>query len=387
MHNFFIKVIQQQKDFFLLKEQWIKVQNNSTNSSIFMCWEWHSLWWKHYAKNTDQLFIILIYDNIKLISIAPFYIQNNTSSTKNTLRFIATGEAEESEVSSEYLDVLIQDTYCKYKVDILKEIFNIIINYKPKIQNIDFSNILDGANVISLIEILNRSFYSKVTQAGLRYTIAIPKSLSHYISLLPANSFRKKIKRTINKFKSTQELKYEIVSELSKIDKLMPKLIDLHQDSWHLRGKLGAFYSEIFCEYHNDFIAKAAELNNVNFLILSVKDRIIGIFYFFVYDRTCYYYQSGIDRSFRPNYSPGYLGHMLMLQYCINNNFQLYDFMKGSLVNSYKNELSTKTKPMINADLCRKNLFGIFKKSTWFLKEYKYTWQNDLLKKKNNFTE
>ena len=196
--------------------------------------------------------------------------------------------------------------------------------------------------------------------SGTRYCLNIPNVWTDYLQNLPSSSFRKKLQRSYQRFIALPESKYTVLTTGSEIMDKFPKLIRLHQSSWQKKGKSGAFYCEEFTSFHHQLIEKISHTNNVSLLVIEVKNQIIAVFYFFMDKDCCYYYQSGIDKAFRPNISPGILGHSLMIQYCIEHNIKSYDFMMGASSGSYKSMFDTEKTNMFEIRMIRKNMLGFF---------------------------
>ena len=85
---------------------WNELVDNHYQANIFLTIEWLELWWNTFAQKSDVLKLVFIHQRDELIAIAPFY-----QKAGKELRFIGTGEAEEAEVASEFLDILINNEY------------------------------------------------------------------------------------------------------------------------------------------------------------------------------------------------------------------------------------------------------------------------------------
>ena len=153
---------------------------------------------------------------------------------------------------------------------------------------------------------------------------------------------------------------------------VLVQLLELHQQTWLSQGKPGAFCSDKFNLFHKQFIHLSSNVNKVKFLVIEVNNKVIAVFYFLIDNECCYYYQSGINKNFRPNISPGVLGHSLMIQYCIDHQIESYDFMMGSINNSYKSQFNPDTEKMFNILLVKKNSAGFLVYLKWQLRKIKH---------------
>ncbi len=364
--KFDIKTICDVQGFNELVGNWDELNNFSEAGNIFLSYTWMREWWNIYAQKKDKLYIIAFYKNQNLVAICPFYIQY--LATGLILRFIGTGEPESEEVYSEFLDVLCLK---EYESDVIREVYNHLNNLYGNFQFVIFNRILEKSLVFNLSNLLSKDYYSKINHNGLRYYLKLlNKSWKGYLSKIPSKSFKNKLKRCQNHFFQLPSSKYIVFNEVSKIQKVYPNLIDLHQKSWVKKGHRGVFCSSQFNLFHQNIIKHHVDSNSVYFLVVEVEENVIAVFYFLIDKNCCYYYQSGIDREFKPNVSPGYLGHALMIQYCIEHNIKYYDFMMGSSY-SYKSKFNPETERVFDIFMVERNLFGTFIFFKWTLQKLK----------------
>lgn len=88
-----------------LKPEWDDLLKRTSNTSIFMTWEWLATWWEVYGKGHELWWLTVKDENKKLIASAPLYLrkhQNGLFLPHRELRFIGTG----APVAPEHLDLL-----------------------------------------------------------------------------------------------------------------------------------------------------------------------------------------------------------------------------------------------------------------------------------------
>ena len=127
-NNITTSVVRSIEEFSELHDEWDELLMSSKTESFFLSWEWLYTWMEIYAgPNTVQWVIVSKKDN-EIIGIAPFYIDvENTkeSRERKVLRFIGTGEAEEDEVCSYYLDIIARNGYEKVVSQATWDVINI----------------------------------------------------------------------------------------------------------------------------------------------------------------------------------------------------------------------------------------------------------------------
>jgi len=350
-----------------LKSSWVELNKMVNNDCLFTSPEWLLVWLDTFWQTDWKLYVNAAFKDHDLILLAPFYIESLNG--VNTLRFIGTGEPEIEEISTEYIDILCVRDYQLQAIEILSKEIN---NSSSYIQSIIFERVLDSSLVLKLAKALTSSFYSKKTNIGLRYFINLmDNSWENYLDKLPQKSFKSKLQRSLKRFSNLENAQYQILNESSEILSFYPKMVKLHQQNWTKKGKPGAFISNKFNSFHQQLIKNTAIHNKVKLLIIKVDKEVIAVFYFLLDKGGCYYYQSGIYNDFRPNISPGFLSHSLMIQYCLKHQIKFYDLMMGKPVNSYKSQFSPELDKMYSTLLVKKNLSGFFILLKWKLQKIK----------------
>lgn len=354
--------------FEALRYQWNEFNGIAENGNIFLSWIWLCNWWKIYSTQNDTLNIMMLYQDNRLISICPFYIQYTNS--ESILRFIGTGEAEIAEVASEYMDILCLQ---EYKKEVISKLYQYFTNVNNPFQRIEFNRVLENSLAGELVALLTKQYYIRKLNIGLRYYIDLYNtSWSQYLSRVASKSFKKKIHQCHHRFLALPSSRYYVLTDLPSIEKLYPQLIELHQRMWQSKGKAGAFYSEQFKQFHLNLIRTIVDKGEIRLLIIEANTKLIAVFYYLISHDCCHYYQSGIDRDYRPNISPGFLGHSLMIQYCIEHHIKGYDFMMGNIDGSYKSKFMPDTGAMFDYYLVQKNLSGFFVYLKWKIQKIRY---------------
>ena len=101
---------------------------------------------------------------------------------------------------------------------------------------------------------------------------------------------------------------------------------------------------------------------------LIINDRVRGVIYNIKYGRTRFFYQIGIDLNYKENVSLGSQLHLAEIKSAIDNHDDSYDFMKGAIVNSYKQDFANQTTEMVDIVLIKKSFAKIFHLIEWVSK-------------------
>ena len=156
----------------------------------------------------------------------------------------------------------------------------------------------------------------------------------------------------------TQHCEFIIANEEKQALKLYDQLIELHQKRWQQKNKPGVFANNYFYAFHRRFIKQYVEKGIVVLSAIQIENQIISVNYSIKWHNTLYFYQSGMDERYKPNLSPGLLNHLLLIQYCKEQNIQQYNLLK-STKNDYKSHFSQRGDELINITMLTSNKLNL----------------------------
>ena len=341
--------------FYSLERDWegLLLSSNQKNLGYFNSWAWATSWWKVYAKKNDKLFILCQWEKGKLVGLAPFYIKSKCFGLFKTLLFIGTGEPEDIEVATEYLDLLVskesENTFVNNVVAKIVEI--------TALANIEFANLLDDSLCLTaLVANLNNKFILQERQCGYRYVARLKSGGG--VSSLPKSQI-KKYNVSNRRFIRNGDASCFRISKEEDLAYGMAILSKLHKLRWESKGKVGVFDAVEFQRFHKLFSQSLLCNDDLLMFILSLNDTPIAVYYGWKFKDTLSYYQSGIDTATKPNMSPGLLMHVEAMQWGKTQGLVCYDFMKGGNT-SYKSNYAQKTQSMHYVFLYKRSMRSHF---------------------------
>lgn len=289
----------------------------STQNNLFNSPEWIITWIEIYWQPNWQLKTIIALKNNEMIAISPLYLQKKThlfSSSK--LLPLGQGEPENSEVLSEFQDIIIKK---HYKNDnFYSEIANKILAIKwDKIQ---CHSLLPNSNWSNILLHLNTFTHNIV---GKRYLLT---DNTNYVQTLSKNN-RTKWHKCHKKIEAL-DAQFIWVSE-ENYSEFWSKLIVFHQQRWNAKEKLGAFCHQDFINFHK--LLQKEKTTRMSAILVNGKPIVIN-YYLHDYD-TLYFYQCGWNESEYANLSPGFSLHVWSI---LNNPLKNYDLMMGNASDNYK---------------------------------------------------
>jgi hypothetical protein len=309
--------------------------------------QWKSTFWD----DSWSLHLYIAFKNDECVLFAPFYIKKSKHFPYiKTLTLLGQGENELFEISSEYQDIFVQQNY-QYLLSELNQKLT-ALDY----DNISFNALLNNAHILRLLSNMEKSH---VINVGTRY---IYSSEIDQVPRLSKNN-KSKFNKCINKLTALNASFIWVEKEdFTAYWELMKQF---HQVRWSKLGKTGAFSHAKFSDFHNNF--RESNQEDIRISAVVVNNKPIAIHYYFSSNDTLYFYQSGWDEENYAMVSPGFALHLWSMNNCSET---FYDFMMGSIHNSYKAKLGCNHKSkMYNVTLVRNKLKCLLAK---FINKLKY---------------
>ena len=314
------RVISSIEEFYDLEAVWQGLSANNSELSLFNSFAWNESWIRCYWTNYYELNVVIIESSNQVVAILPLY----RNKKEKSLLFLATGEPEFSEVSSEYLDFIVEAE----KKD---ELYQYIADYLVAcdVSYIGFVNCASGSHVLSVSALIPMKV---VVKTGRKFRM---KLSSEFDSNNVGVSIRQKKnnRQLLNRFENVDELSCEVY-KIDEYAKRWEALKGLHQKDWKSRGCDGALISREFNDFHQYMHDNYQEITQL-FSSLSFDGEVISIHHYYKYKNILYFYLTGTLKSTHRRLSPGMMLHLLCLAN-LTGEETCYDFMKGGSQASYK---------------------------------------------------
>ena len=341
-----------------LEPEWDDLLDRSWNQSIFLTWDWMYTWWEVYRDESKELLVITVRgENGKLLCIAPL-IKNRYAWKKfltiRQIRFLGTGENEEDEVCSEYLDFIVDKSLNPELL--VRPVIGWIMDqgdwdelYLEQVKNGSCLDILIGSD-------LEKGMLVTVRKMGDSYYLPLTTSWEEQLGKMSSNQ-RYRVRKTLKELQKEGDIELLAAKNREEIDAAYDVLVTLHQKNWIRKGKTGVFESSQFNRFHRKLIEKLNQKNRLFLATLILNGTPLGATYNLVYKNTMLVYQTGIDSEIsRSNnkIKPGMATHALAIQSAIARNIAEYDFLIGDQ-NEYKSQWTTESRSIYKMRFARKN--------------------------------
>lgn len=324
----YLRIIKSNEEFRNLRNAWNKLLQDSSNKAITQTWEWLYTWWEYYG-NERKLFIIVGFEDSKIIGIAPFAVQNeDTEYFKlfhyKTIWLLGSGKTTDRNITSDYLDLIILQGKEKAFV-------NALIKFIVDLHNWDeiiLENISSESIVLGLLKKAAQShgLIFQITKTAPSILIKLPDNWDAYLKSIHS-SLRYKIRRGRKEFSKLKGT-YHLVRSESELHRAFNDLETLHQYRWQNKGQPGAFSSPTWKAFHKKIMPLMFKNGWLKLSFLKLDGIPVAANYNFVYDNKIHFFQSGLIPHENKHIRVGLLLHSYCIEEAINEGYIEYDFLK-----------------------------------------------------------
>ena len=334
--------IQDTDQFRELKCDWNKLVEDSIHPQPFLLWEWIFTWWEVYAKSSYDLSIIAVYQDEKLVAIAPFYIDNSNFLLKGRLRMLGEGESFKDEVVSHYPDVICLEEQRESVVDSLVE----YLLQNDKNWSFGQFRFMLGGSVLNDMQKKLASQYDHYTVSSSQsYAIELPKTPEAYVASL-SRSMRKQYRSRLNRMESSGEIKIISAHEFDDPHEALEILERLHRARWEIKGVNCIFDSIAFKTFHKTLLNRFLEQGIIDIRVMYHNGEAVAAVHNFNFNKRCYSYQSGFKSQDDKRFSPMVVFDILEIQALVSAGYIQYDYLSAEGDHSYKEKFKCETAPV-----------------------------------------
>ena len=375
-----LRIIDSLEAFENIKQDWDQLYDNCPNTTIFSSWDWMFTWWEVFSKGIkSELLILCLYENQKLIGLAPFHIIHSFPKSLiqgKTLCFIGSGEEIQDKIVSQYSDFIVES---ENQDKMISSISNYLLSNKGKWDFADFQFLLKDSLVSRLFEEPESQIQTQISKYGNRYFIDGMESFDEFLNETGnrwSKMYKKKSRKLINDGDKTIKTTMDFASSKNAFE----QLTKMHEARWKNRKDTSIFESELFNEFHLKLLERLVPQKKAFIKTLCLNDEALASYYCFTDKSQVHYYQSGFYSENANRYSPLFLLVYEDISLAIENK-TLFDFMFDEDSSSYKKEqYAAQSNPMYH-------LIWSPSKSTMIKYKYAKLLQTKYLKYKSIYTQ
>ena len=365
-HNYCIDIIQNKNDFLSLKQRWNELVSLSQAPNPFILWEWAYTWWEVYSSKKDKLYIIVLYNDNELISIAPFYIKKQLGFIYR-LSFLGEGEKDIDAATTHYPDVIVRKKHRKEAISCIADILESEIKSKRNsFHYASFDLLKESAALHLLTEQLSPQLTVRSQQDANQFLLPLSNNADDYVASL-SKSARKQFRLKHNRINKIGDIQITSEKNLKEGLEIAEKL---HRARWKNITDDCVFDSEQFALFHQKLCENFADQNIMDFRILRINNKPIVVAYNFNYKNTCYSYLSGFESEDDKRLSPMFIFDILEIKNLIKQQYSSLDLLVSESEHSYKTKFGSDVIPVYKVRWFRKNLLSYSLKSAFIIKPY-----------------
>lgn len=282
---------------------WGDLIKSSQTATFFQTKEWVSLWSKHFDK---EVLILGIFDDNKLIGIAPLSRKNNSISLFGLDPVL--GE----ELVSDFGDIVSKTSYEKI---VWKEV---LANLKSQISNIkiNLNFIREDSPSFKILQALG----GRIEEIDVAPYIDLPKTWDEYLLSLDRHS-RHELRRKIRKMENEEAFKVCYKGDSTDIGEFFRLMVLSNEQKRNfLSPDMKKFFEDIFTVFY------PLKMMQLCFLKLSGKN--IASILLFIFKNEYLLYNSGFDPTYS-SLSPGLLLKTYAIKHAVEEGIARFDFLRG----------------------------------------------------------
>lgn len=162
---------------------------------------------------------------------------------------------------------------------------------------------------------------------------------------------RSKIRRTFKEYEKQGALCVDNATTPGEALDYFRSLGVLHTARWNRAGLAGSFANPAWVSFHEDLIASAFPRGEIQLLRIRCGSRAIGYLYNFLWRGDVLMLQSGFASESSNILRPGYVSHILAMQFNAQHGAKRYDFLIGD--SEYKEVLADAGPPLTSGRVQR----------------------------------
>lgn len=318
-------VIDQDEDFYALREQWNSLLMRSAAKTIFLTWEWQYTWWQHFGSNA-QLQLRLVKQGDRLVGIAPLFSEKSRARKiipLQNLRWLGSGA-----VGSDYLTLIAEPGY---EEAVCELIYQDIANHSKEWDLLWLTDLPEESS--AYFDLLSHfvkddqfTCYA-INERFCPYIDLRDQSWESYLDTLSANmrsNLRRRNRQVFNNL-NAQVVRCEQASDITPF---LDDLFALHWCRWKDHGGSDGFSGLKMRAFHQALAERLFDQGWLYLYLLKKDQQSIAAVYGLQMDNTFSFYQSG----FAPEWEQYSVGMVLIgetIKDAISRGVASYDFLHG----------------------------------------------------------
>lgn len=309
-------VIDSLKKLSQIEDDWknLIIQNET---SLFLTYDYTMLLWEHFSEPSDQLLILAVQDNGRIVGIAPFKIgwEKMYGIPVRTIRFISQWESDRP-------DILTSGD----ENEVWQAIHDYLDNVFTKWHIAEFAEQEKTSPVMKRKFFHSASYYKDVSESSVSYFISLEQSWEQYFARL-TKKVRKSYKYRLNKTKKLPGgMEIEHFNTPDDILDGLQRHITIEEESWKKQAGIGIGQTPKYIRFYNDVLKFLSKEGCACISIMKTGDVDIASMLVYKFHNVIYGVQIAYKYEFS-KCSPGVILRAEMLKSLFNSSYQVLDMM------------------------------------------------------------
>jgi len=306
-----------QEAFLPLREEWNRLLAGSASNTIFLTWEWQSLWWEFFGRD-HQLLLLTARHEEELAGIAPLFYAH-----EGILRLVGGTEI------SDYLDIIAL-------VGHEREVWSAFLAYleKRSWDTLDLHNLPAASPTREALLSLGEKYGLKVEDSleDVCPLILLPETWEGYLQMLDRKQ-RHELRRKLRKAQREAQVDWYLVSEDAALGLEMEEFLDLQQRSSPHKDQ---FMDKRMQRFFKAMAKTTFEAGWLRLGFIVINGLKMASLLCFDYGDSILLYNSGYDPERYRALSPGVLATVHCIEEAIQQKKKVFDFLQGSEEYKYR---------------------------------------------------
>lgn len=307
-----------------LKPEWNDLLHRSRGDTLFLTWEWQSIWWRHLGEGRLVLLGFRSPDDGRLVGIAPLF-HTQTENGLSVLYLIGCRDV------SDYLDLIVEQGQ---EDAVYHALLDYLQNEAPAWDLVDFCNIpQDSLTYARLGELAEARGYGTLVEIeDVCPIIELPSTWDDYLMSIDKKQ-RHEIRRKLRRADGGTDTRFVIVGPEHDVQAEMEAFIELHQRSAPEKDE---FMDPQMQGFFFDVARAAQEQGWLQLAFVEMDGTKAASLLNFDYGDSILVYNSGYDPAQFRHLSPGIVVTARCIEHAITLGRAKFDFLRGDEVYKYR---------------------------------------------------
>ena len=339
-----------------LSGAWGELLSRSGSDEPMLSPDWLLPWWRRFGgEGGRELRVGVAYRGDVLVGLVPLLARWHWYAPGipfRRLELLGTGEAEEDEVCSEYLNVIVErGAEAELLASLAESLARGVFGSWDELVlgGLDGSSALPGQLAT---ELRRRDAISSLEELDVAPFIALPATWKAYLQGLSATS-RYLVTRSLRDFDrwAGDGIELHQVRSHAELAEGRRVLLALHDRRW---SDEGAFASPRFNAFHAEVMPALLDRGALDLSWICARGEPVAALYNVRWRGKVYSYQCGRRLDVPREVRPGIVIHAHAIRSAIGAGMREYDFLGGA--SQYKRKLAPETRPLVRLRAVRSGL-------------------------------